>query len=102
MAAIPPFNSFFIKFFMFLLLIEIKLEIILGGVLILSLLGSYYYLNLIQQLIFFKLNKTKIYIFNINNIYLIILRIHTLLFILPFFFFSKIYYLSFIFINNLL
>ena len=86
MASIPPFNSFFIKFFILLLALEIKVEILVGCILILSLISTFYYLNFIQQLIFFKINKTKIYLFNYNNLYLSILRIHTCLLIIPFIF----------------
>lgn len=102
MASIPPFNSFFIKFFILLLALEIKVEILVGCILILSLISTFYYLNFIQQLIFFKINKTKIYLFNYNNLYLSILRIHTCLLIVPFIFWTKLYAFSYIYINSCL
>jgi NADH:ubiquinone oxidoreductase subunit 2 (subunit N) len=84
MAAIPPFNSFFIKFFILLLTLEIKMESLIGIILIISLLSTFYYLNFIQQLIFYKINTAKIYLFNYNDIYLFILRSHFSILIVPF------------------
>ncbi|MBS1736522.1 MAG: hypothetical protein JSS98_07940 [Bacteroidetes bacterium] len=83
MASLPPFNSFFLKFFILVLLIEIKMEILVIFILIISLIGTFYYLNFIQQLLFFKLNKTKIYLFNSNILYVYILRLHVIILLFP-------------------
>ncbi len=102
MAALPPFNSFFLKFFILVLALEIKMEILVSLVLIISLISTFYYLNFIQQLIFFKLNKIKIYLFNFNMVYLLILRFNLLILMCPFIFYSKIYIFSTTFLNSCL
>lgn len=102
MAAFPPFNSFFIKFFILLLVLEQKMEFLIGLILIISLISVFYYLNLIQQLLFFKINKTKIYLFNTNYFFLVFLRFCIFLFLLPAVVLSKIYLFCYFFITNFL
>lgn len=102
MAALPPFNSFFLKFFILILSLEIKMEILVSFILLVSLISTFYYLNFIQQLIFFKINKTKIYLFNYHIIYLFLLRLHVIILIFPFIFWSKLYIFSVIFLGSCL
>lgn len=95
MAAIPPFASFFAKLFIFSVCLEAKLEIIIFIFLFMSLISTYYYLNLIQQLIFYKLTEYKIYFFNENVILNTFLRLNSFLFLIGTFFIINIYEFSF-------
>ena len=91
MAAIPPFTSFFAKFFIFSVCVEAKLEIIVCFLLGMSLISAFYYLNLIQQLIFYKLNEYKIYFYNENLILNSFLRFNSCFFIISTLFIINIY-----------
>lgn len=95
MAAIPPFTSFFAKLFIFSVCLEVKLEIIICIFLFMSLISTYYYLNFIQQLIFYKLNEYKIYFYNENIVLNFFLRFNSFFFFTGIFFLLNIYDLFF-------
>lgn len=111
MAAIPPFSSFFAKLFICMVSIEAKFELIIVFLLAITLISTFYYLNFIQQLLFFKYkHMDKIYFYNSKSILnFIYLRINSFFFIfscfmLPFFYkfmysliFSCAFPLSFLF-----
>ena len=94
MAAIPPFSSFFAKFFIFIVTIEAKLEFITFWLLSFSLISTFYYLNFIQQLIFFKFNNIKIFKFNENILSIIFLRSNSFIFSFIFIFLNKLHNFS--------
>jgi NADH:ubiquinone oxidoreductase subunit 2 (subunit N) len=81
MAAIPPFSSFFAKLFILIVSIEAKQEFLTILVLGLTLISTFYYLNFIQQLIFFKYKRNKLFFFNETFTNLILLRINSLVFL---------------------
>lgn len=91
MAAIPPFSSFFAKFLIFIVSIEAKLEFITCLLLFLTLISTFYYLNFIQQLIFFKINEFKIFYFLENTFYIFFLRFISLAFSFSFLIITYIY-----------
>jgi NADH:ubiquinone oxidoreductase subunit 2 (subunit N) len=91
MAAIPPFSSFFAKFLIFIASIEVKFELITIVLLGFTLISTFYYLNFIQQLIFFKVKDLKIFIFKYNILYFYFLRLNTFLFSFSFLILSSIY-----------
>ncbi len=91
MAAIPPFGSFFAKFLIFIVCIEAKFEIISIIFLGFSLISTFYYLNFIQQLIFFKFKGKKLFKFNENYFYFFFLRLNSFFFTSTFFFLTPIY-----------
>lgn len=79
MAAIPPFSSFFAKFFVLIVSIEAKWEFIICFVLLFSFISTFYYLNFIQHLIFLKFKEIKVYIFNDNFLFFLFLRFNSIL-----------------------
>lgn len=81
MAAIPPFSSFFVKLFILLVSIEAKQELLTIFILGLTLISTFYYLNFIQQLIFFKYKRNKLFFFNETIINLSLLRLNSLIFL---------------------
>jgi NADH:ubiquinone oxidoreductase subunit 2 (subunit N) len=81
MAAIPPFSSFFVKLFILMVSVEAKQEILTIIVLGLTLISTFYYLNFIQQLIFFKYKRNKLFFFNETFGNLFILRINSFIFL---------------------
>lgn len=91
MAAIPPFTSFFAKFFIFSVCLEAKLEFVVCFLLAMSLISTFYYLNLIQQLIFYKLTEYKIYFYKENIILNFFLRFNSCFFIISTVFIMNIY-----------
>ena len=91
MAAIPPLSSFFAKFFIFIICIENKLELITIILLVFSLINTFYYLNLIQQLIFLKFSNFKIYTLNRFFFHLVFLRLSCCFFICSFLILAPIY-----------
>lgn len=60
MAAIPPFSSFFVKFYLYNIYVDNKRELIVWIVLILTIITLYYYLAFIQQFMFLKLEDLKL------------------------------------------
>ncbi len=95
MAAIPPFTSFFAKLFIFLVTVESKLEIITCIFLFFSLISTFYYLNFIQQLIFYKLQDYKIYFYKESIVLNIFLKINSSFFIIGVLFIIYIYEYAF-------
>lgn len=92
MAAIPPFNSFFAKLFICMVSIEAKYEFFIVIVLAVTLISTFYYLNFIQQLLFFKYKySNKIYVFYTSTFHLIYLRINSFFFVFSCFFLHKFY-----------
>jgi NADH-quinone oxidoreductase subunit N len=102
MAAIPPFSSFFAKFFIFIVSIETKLELITALLLFFTLISTFYYLNFIQQLIFFKINDLKIFYFKENILYYTFLRLNSFIFSFAFLKLTNIYDFVFIIITSCL
>lgn len=100
MAAIPPFTSFFAKFFIFIVTIEAKLELITCIILGMTLISTFYYLNFIQQLTFFKFDESKIFYYKNNIIIDMFLRVNTLFFTIGIFFIIVIYDFSFNLVLN--
>lgn len=100
MAAIPPFSSFFSKVLIFIVSIEAKLEILTFSLLGLSLLNTFYYLNFVQQLVFFKANKTQFFIFKENLVLFTWLRLNTFFFTFSLFFITNMYNSSWFFLTS--
>lgn len=94
MASLPPFGSFFAKFLIFIISIETKLEFITIIFLIFTLISTFYYLNFIQQVIFFKFKETKLFQYNENFLYFYFLRIISLFFFFNLLFLSDMYAFS--------
>ena len=91
MAAIPPFSSFFAKFFIFISSIETNLELLIIFFLAFTLISTFYYLNFIQQIIFFKFNERKIFIFSENYFIRNYLRINSIFFLISYFYIPYLY-----------
>ena len=91
MAAIPPFSSFFAKFFIFIVSIEANLELLIIFFLAFTLISTFYYLNFIQQIVFFKFNEIKIYIFRENHLILNYLRINSIFFLTSYLYIPYLY-----------
>lgn len=84
MAAIPPFSSFFAKLFILMAGIEAKADILILIVLAVTLVSTFYYLNFIQQLVFFKYKTQKLFYFKETTFNLIFLRINSFIFLFSF------------------
>ena len=100
MAAIPPFSSFFAKLFIFIVSIEAKLELITAIMLGFTLISTFYYLNFIQQLIFFKYNKPKLFFFNETIINIIFLRLNSFIFLFSFMILPQLYLIGSTFVYS--
>lgn len=91
MAAIPPFSSFFAKFFIFIVSIEANLELIIIFFLGFTLVSTFYYLNFIQQMVFFKSNELKTFIFSENYLILNYLRFNSVFFLTSYLYIPYLY-----------
>jgi len=91
MAAIPPFSSFFAKFFIFIVSIEANLELLTIVFLGFTLISTFYYLNFIQQMVFFKFNEIKIFLFADNYLILNYLRLNSFFFLTSYLYIPYLY-----------
>jgi NADH:ubiquinone oxidoreductase subunit 2 (subunit N) len=91
MAAIPPFSSFLAKFFIFIVSIEANLELLIIFFLGFTLISTFYYLNFVQQMVFFKFNEIKIFLFSENNFILNYLRLNSIFFLTSYLYIPYIY-----------
>ena len=94
MAAIPPFSSFFTKFFIFFVCIDAKLELTTIVLLSVTLISTFYYLNFIQELIFLKYKNNKFFYYNNKTINFLYLKINSIFFIMSIFFLPFFYNLG--------
>jgi len=76
MAAIPPFSSFFIKFFIYTLFIDGREELPLITILIGTMLSLYYYLCFIQDFICINSEEMMLYIYEGSLALTCILRVN--------------------------
>jgi NADH-quinone oxidoreductase subunit N len=91
MASIPPFSSFFVKLFIFIISIEAKLELLTIFFLGFTLISTFYYLNFIQQMIFFKYSEMKIFLFTGHSFLLYYLRSNSVFFCISYLYIPQIF-----------
>lgn len=82
MAGLPPFGGFIGKLFVYFAIIESRFDSILIITLVMSLISTYYYLNIIRHSFFEKHSESKLYFYIKKFELILLLRICSLILIL--------------------